>query len=278
MTREETSSSAKNEVATSEAPIRTAVEAAIRKTDYLFPQEEKKSQAPPSRRLTKVAKKAAEAESNRRAGLFAPRPGDRVVPKPAPAGAPFPGEIAVGPDRTHLGVNQVSQDMLEEMLNDLAGEMTKTVELLRDEKKLDNQRVEELTAIRERYEELQAELLQVSERLQDLESRGNVAQEVFDRAVRHEQSVIELGHSLHKFLCDYFARKEGADNFADLHPSLKDAVLWRVSKQGFFAVTSGRWARLFRLTNPTPKEVDEAIDRINDTAEQLEEILTKFSE
>ena len=272
MTNEE-SSPDNNEAASNALP--TAVEAASRRTNQLHPHEEKKSQAAPIKR-TAVSRKAAEAEKERVAGLYAKRDTDRKVTPAPSAGQPFPGEAVVGVDRSHLGSNQVLREQLEEMLDDLAGEMTQTVDLLREESKLDAQRLEELTALRERHAELQAEYLEVSERLQDLESRGTVAQEVFDRTVRHEQSVVELGNSLHKFLCDYFARKEGADNFSDLHSSLKNQVLWRVSKQGFFAVTSGHWARLFRLPNPTPKEVDAAIDRINDTAEQLENILDKF--
>lgn len=269
-----------NEDSNAEAPIPTAVEAAIRKTDRLYSHEQKKSQAEPSRRVTKVAKKAAEAESTRRAELFAPRPGDRAVPKPAPAGSPFPGETVVGPDRSHVEVNQVSQEQLEELFTALSDDIGETVNLMRDAKKIDGQRVEELTELRQREAELQAELSQVTASLDELESKGMAAEEAFDRTQRHETDLVILAHAVHRFICDHLARKEGADNFSDLHPSLKDQVLWRASKLevSFSAIISGRWTRLHRYQSPAPQQVDIVLDLVNDTAEKLDKIAQKYFE
>lgn len=272
MTNEETNSPEVN------AELPSAIEAASHRTDSLYPVEEQIDQPLLLRREARANKKAEAAAAARRALLFAPRPSDRVAPPPPPAGQPFPGETVIGPDRSNLGSNQISKETLEAMLNDLSGEMQETVELMQNEKRLDGERVRELTDLRQRRDELQAELMEIREKLDDMESLGTVIQEVFDRAVRHEQSVVELGTVLHRFLCDYFARKEGAANFSDLHTSLKDVVLWRISKLNFFAITSGRWAKLYKVINPTRKDIDASIDRIDAAGEQLEQILTKFSE
>lgn len=259
-----------------EAPVLTAVEAVLRRTD-LYPVEEKRSQAAPIKRAS-----AVQAETDRKANLYAKRATDRKVTEAPPAGAPFPGENVVGPDRSHLGANQVSQEMLVEMLNDLAGEMTETVELLRDEKKLDGQRVEELTELRQRAAGLQSELSQVTAALEELESKGTVAEEAFDRTKQHETDLQILGNAVHTFIADHYANleAEGA-TFRELPQQIKDTILWKIGKQGagigFSAITQGRFARLHRFSSPAPDQVDISLDRCSEVAEKLDLLVQKFS-
>lgn len=276
MTTEESSSD--NKEAASNA-LSTAVKAASRRSDYLYPVEEKTSQAAPSRRVTQVAKKAAEAESTRRAELFAPRPSDRVVPKPAP-GSAFPGATVIGVNHA-FGSATVSQEQLEDLFTALSDDINETINLIRDAKKIDGQRVQELTELRQRAAELQSELLQVTAALEELESRGAVAKEAFDRTKQHETDVQILGNAVHTFIADHYANleAEGA-TFRELPQQIKDTILWRISKQGagigFSAITQGRFARLHRFSSPSPDQVDISLDRCSDVAEALDLLVQKF--
>ena len=79
---------------------------------------------------------------------------------------------------------------------------------MRDAKKLDGQRVGELTELRQRAAELQSELSQVTAALEELESKGTVAEEAFDRTKQHETDVQILGNAVHPFIADHYASLE----------------------------------------------------------------------
>lgn len=257
---------------TAEAPVPTAVEAVLRRT---YPVEEKKSQAAPIKRAS-----AAQAETDRRAGLYSKRATDRKVTEAPPAGSPFPGEAVVSVNHAFESAT-VSQEQLEDLFTALSADISETVNLMRDARKTDAQRVGELTELRQRAAELQSELSQVTAALEELESKGTVAEEAFDRTKQHETDVQILGNAVHTFIADHYAslEAEGA-TFRELPQQIKDTILWKISKQGagigFSAITQGRFARLHRFSSPAPDQVDISLDRCSDVAEKLDLLVQKF--